>query len=166
MVLIAAGIGAAVKWFGSRRANDTGKQQGDNPVIRAMLGAINEGELEEFEQYVADDCRVAINSADVTREEGLTSGWDLWVDGIVDLRSAFPGIRWELYDELSGKDDDRDKVAIRFVSTMVVDGQTRDLEVAGFGVVEDNMLTEWHQVADYDTYNLWRRETGEEAIGN
>jgi hypothetical protein len=169
MVMIAAGVGAAVKWFGSRRrgdGDDSDDAQGDDPIVRAMFKAVNEGDLDGFKKYIGDDCRIAINSIDAAREEDLTNGWDLWADGINDLRDAFPGANWELYDELTGKDEGKHKIAIRFVSTIKVDGEEHDMEVAGFGVVEDKRLTEWHQVADMETYNQRRTQTGEDALAD
>ena len=164
MVMIAAGIGAAVKWFGSRRGDADDDVQGDDPIVRAMLKAVNEGDLDGFKEHIADDCRIAINSIDVAREENLKNGWDLWADGINDARSAFPDVHWELYDELTGKDEGKHKIAIRFVSTVTVDGEAHDFEVGGFGVVEDKKLTEWHQVGDLETYNKRRQQTGEGAL--
>lgn len=164
MVMIAAGIGAAVKWFGSRRDDSDDDAQGDDPIVRAMFKAINDGDLDGFKKHVEDDCRIAVNSIDVAREENLTNGWDLWADAIGDLRDAFPDVRWELYDELTGKDEGKDKIAIRFVSTVTVDGEAHDMEVACVGVVEDKKLTEWHQVADMETYNRRRQHTGEDAL--
>lgn len=168
MVMIAAGVGAAVKWFGSKRNGDDADDdaQGDDPIVRAMFKAINEGDLDGFKKYVADDCRIAINSIDVAREEDLKDGWDLWADALEDARNAFPGIHWELYDELTGKDEGKQKIAIRFVSTVTVDGEQHDFEIGGFGVVEDDKLTEWHQVGDLETYNKRRQATGEDAVGD
>ena len=172
MVMIAAGVGAAVKWFGSKRGDDDdgadgsdGDAQGDDPIVRAMFKAVNEGDLDGLKEHIGDDCRIAVNSTDVAREEDLTNGWDLWADALNDLRDAFPGAHWELYDELTGKDEGKHKIAIRFVSTITVDGQQHDMEVGGFGIVEDEKLTEWHQVADMETYNLRRQQTGEDALG-
>jgi ketosteroid isomerase-like protein len=168
MVMIAAAVGGAVKWFGSRRGDDHDKQagQGDDPIVRAMFKAVNDGDLDGFKEYVDSDCRLAINSLEVTRNTNVDRGFDLWADAINDARAAFPDIHWELYDELSGKDDDRHKLAVRFVSTVTVDGEKHEFEVAGFGRVEDGKLTEWHEVADQQTYNRRREQTGEEALGD
>jgi len=169
MVMIAAAAGAAVKWFGSKRGggDDDAKGPGDNPIVRAMFKAINTGDLDDFKDLVADDCRIAINSEEVARNDGsLDRGFDLWADAINDTRKAFPGIEWELYDELSAKDDDKHKIAIRFVSKVTVDGEKHEFEVAGFGIVEDDKLTEWHQVADQQTYDRRRQQTGEDAVGD
>ena len=163
MVMIAA-VGAAVKWFGSKRGGDD-DSPGDNPIVKAMFKAINEGDLDGFKKYVGDDCRIAINSIDIAREEKLTNGWDLWADAINDIRTAFPGVHWELYDELAGKDEGKHKIAVRFVSTVTVDGDEHDMEVACFGIAEDDKLTEWHQVADQTTYDRRRQQTGEDALG-
>ncbi|MGI9643140.1 MAG: nuclear transport factor 2 family protein [Acidimicrobiia bacterium] len=165
MVMIAAGIGAAVKWFGGRRDDADDDVQGDDPIVRALFKAVNEGDLDGFKEHVADDCRIAINSIDVAREENLKDGWDLWADGLDDVRTAFPDVRWELYDELAGKDEGKHKIAVRLVSTVTVDGEKHDFEVAGFGIVEDKKLTEWHQVGDLETYNKRRMQTGEGALG-
>ena len=92
MVLVAAGIGAAIKWFGSSRRDAGDDAQGNDPIVRAMFKAVNEGDLDGFKEHVADDCRIAINSLDVAREEEITDGWKLWEDAINDARDAFPGI--------------------------------------------------------------------------
>jgi hypothetical protein len=166
MVMIAAAIGGLVKWFGSTRRGDDEEAQGpgDNPIVRAMFRAVNEGDLDGFKSYVANDCRIAINSVEVTRESDLDHGFDLWADAISDARSSDPNIHWELYDELSGKDDGKDKIAIRLVSTMTVDGERQEFEVGGFGIIDDGRLVEWHQTADLETYNQRRQMTGEDAV--
>lgn len=168
MVMIAAAIGGLVKWFGSRRddGDDAGEGPGDHPIVRAMFRAMNEGDLEGLKDHIHEDCRIGINSIEVTREQNVDHGFDLWADAITDAREAFPGVKWELFDELAGEDDGKQKIAVRFVSRVTVDGDERDFEVAAFGIVEDDKLTEWHQVADQQTYDRRRTATGEEAIGN
>jgi hypothetical protein len=166
MVMIAAAIGAAVKWYGSRHKKADGDAQGDDPIVRAMFRAINDGDVDGLKDHVADDCRIAINSIELARAEHLTNGWELWADAINDIREAYPDIRWALYDELTGKDEGEHKIAIRFVSTVTVDDVVEEFEVAGFGVVDDKKLIEWHQVADLETYNRRRTASGEDAAGN
>ena len=167
MVMVAAAAGLA-KWFGSKRkgGDDVGDAPGDTPIVRAMFKAINEGDVDGFEQYVDEDCRIAINSIEIARNDDVDHGFELWADAINDARDAFPGVEWELYDELYGTDDGKDKIAIRFVSTLSVDGEEHHFEVAGFGIVEDHKLKEWHQVADQETYDRRRMQTGEEALGS
>lgn len=82
------------------------------------------------------------------------------------MRANYPDIRWELYDELSGKDDDKEKIAVRLVSRVTVDGELQEFEVGGFDTVEDDKLVEWHQTADLETHNQRRRMSGEEAVGD
>lgn len=169
MVMIAAAVGGLVKWFGSRRSegDDDAAGPGDDPIVRAMFKAINHGDLDDLEACVDPNCRIGINSLEISRNDGeLDRGFDLWADAIDDTRAAFPDVHWELYDELSGKDDDKRKIAVRFVSTLTVDGEQYQLEVAGFGIVEDGKLTEWHQVADQETYDRRRQQTGEAELGD
>jgi ketosteroid isomerase-like protein len=166
MVLVAAVAGLAT-WFGSKRGgnDDDAKAPGDDPIVRAMFKAVNTGDLDDLKDLVDKDCRIAINSQELTRKDGsLDRGFALWADAINDTRDTFPGFSWELYDELSGKDDDKHKLAIRFVSKVTVDGKDYEFEVAAFGIVEDKKLTEWHQVADQATYDRWREQTGEGAV--
>jgi limonene-1,2-epoxide hydrolase len=166
--MIAAAIGGLVKWFGSARkgGDDEAQGPGDHPVVRAMFGAVNEGDLDGFRPHVHPDCRIAVNSLEITREDGLDHGFDLWADGINDMRAADPSIRWELYDELSGADDGKEKIAVRLVSRITVDGELQEFEVGGFGIVEDDKLIEWHQTADLETYNVRRQMSGEGAVGD
>jgi len=167
MVLVAAAVGGVAKWFGSKRGDgddDDSGGQGDDPIVKAMFKAFNTGDLDDFKDLVDPDCRIAINSIEVTRGK-KDRGFDLWSEAVNDLRDAFPDVHWELYDELSGKDDDTHKIAVRFVSTVTVDGEKHQFEVAGFGVVVDKKLKEWHQVADQETYDRRRQQTGEDPLG-
>jgi hypothetical protein len=165
MVMVAVAA-AAVKWFGSKRGDDDDDVQGDDPIVQAMFKAVNLGKLDDLEDLVNDDCKMTLNSYELTRNDGqLDRGPKLWADAINDLRQANPEVRWDLYDELTGKDEGKHKIAIRFVSTVTTDGETEQMEVACYGIVEHKKLTEWHQVADTETYDRRRRETGEDAVG-
>jgi len=167
MVMVAAAA-AAAKWFGSRRSDDDDDAdgQGDDPIVKALFKAVNKGELGDLEDLVHADCAITLNSIKLERNGELESGPKLFADAIHDMRDAYPDVRWELYDELTGKDDDKHKIAIRFVSTITDGGKQQEMEVACFGIVEHKKLTEWHQVADMDTYNTRRQQTGEDAVGN
>ena len=166
MVMIAAAVGAAVKWFGSTRDDADDDVQGDDPIVRALFEAVNEGKIDDLKKLIDDGCTIWVNSEQVARNDGsLDHGPDLWDDAISDLRTAHPDVRWELYDELTGKDEGEHKIAIRFVSKVTIDGTQDENEVACFGIVEDKKLTEWHQVTDMENYNQRRADTGEDAVG-
>jgi len=167
MVMVAA-AGAAVKWFGSRRKGDEGATgQGDTKIVKALFKAANHGDFDDFLALVDDDCRVSINSEELTRNDGkLDRGPKLFEDALDDMRTASPDVRWDLYDELSGKDDGDHKIAIRFVSSSTVDGAKDELEVACWGVVKNDKLTEWHQTADQAAYDRRRERSGEGTVGD
>lgn len=167
MVMVAAAA-AAAKWFGSKRKGDgDGDDPGDSPIVRALFKAVNHGELDDLKGLVDKGCRVTLNSYDIVRNDDvLDRGPELFADAVSDMRKANPDVEWELYDELSHTDDGEHKIAVRFVSKSTVDGAMDELEVAAFGIVHDKKLTEWHQVADMDTYNARRQQTGEDAVGN
>jgi hypothetical protein len=165
MVMVAAAIGGLAKWFGSRRSDDGDPlEQGDNPIVRALFRAVNEGDLDGLRDRIDDNCRIAVNSIEVTREGDLDKGFDLWADGINDMRSTYPDVEWELFDELSGEDDGKQKISIRLVSRITVDGELQEFEIGGFGIVSDAKLTEWHQTADLETYNQRRQMSGEDSL--
>lgn len=163
MVLV-AGAAAAVKWFGSRRDDADDEVQGDDPIVQAIFRAVNKGELDDLKKLVDDDCRIYLDAYELSRGD-FDRGPDLWTDAINDLRRTYPDVRWELYDELTGKDEGKDKIAIRFVSKTKIDGKKAEFPVACFGIVEKKKLVEWHQVADVDTYSSRRVETGADAVG-
>ena len=165
MVMIAAAVGAAAKWFGSKRDDAGDDAQGDDPIVKALFKAVNDGEIDGLKKLIDDSCTIWVNSEQLDRNDGeLTHGPGLWGDALGDMRTAHPEVHWELYDELTGTDEGKHKIAIRFVSTATVDGAKDEFEVACFGIVEDKKLTEWHQVTDMDTYNRRRGDTGEDAI--
>ena len=164
MVMVAA-VGAAVKWFGNRRSDADDEVQGDDPIVRAMFKAVNEGSIDDFTKLVDDHCTIWVNSEQLARNGNtLIEGPELWDDAFRDLRTAYPDVRWELYDELTGKDEGKQKIAIRYVSTVTVDGDTDEYEVACVGIVENKKLIEWHQVTDLESYNRRRAETGEGTV--
>ena len=103
MVMVAA-VGAAVKWFGNRRSDADDEVQGDDPIVRAMFKAVNEGSIDDFTKLVDDHCTIWVNSEQLARNGNtLIEGPELWDDAFRDLRTAYPDVRWELYDELTGK---------------------------------------------------------------
>lgn len=169
MVIILTAVGLAAKWYGSRRKDADEDVQGDDPIVRAMFKAFNDGDLDDLLTHIDADCRVTLNSWDLARsgmgDDRLERGPELWIDAIEDTRRAFPDVRWELYDELVAKDEGEQKIAIRFVSTVMLDGEEHQIEFAAFGVVKDKKVTQWHQVADMESYNLRRDRTGERAVG-
>lgn len=164
MVMVAAAIGGLAKWFGSKREDEDAQEPGDNPIVRALFRAVNEGDLDGLRSHIDDDCRIAVNSIEITREGGLDKGFGLWADGISDIRGAYPDVTWELFDELSGNDDGKHKLAIRLVSKITVGGELQEFEIGGFGIVNDDKLVEWHQTADLETYNERRQMSGEDSV--
>ena len=138
MVLIAAAIGLAAKKFGSKRDDSDKDVQGDNPIVRALFKAVNLGETDDLMDLVSDDCTFTMNSYQVTRIAGaLDRGPKLLADAITDSRRSLLDVHWELYDELGGKDEGEQKIAIRFVSSATIDGQKEDWEVSAFGIVKE-----------------------------
>jgi hypothetical protein len=76
------------------------------------------------------------------------------------FRQQFPGIRWELYDELDGEDEGIDKLAFRFVLRATIDGEEHDVEVAVFANLEDDKVTVWREVLDMTLANERRAAAG------
>lgn len=90
----------------------------------------------------------------MAREEDLEHGFDLWADGITDARPVDHDLRWEL----SGKD----KIAVRLVSMMTVEGENHEFEVGGIRIADDGRFVESHRTADLETCNR-RQMTGGSA---
>ena len=156
MVMISIAVGAiAKKFFGKKRDDAEGDVQGDNAIVRAMFRAVNTGDDADLRERLHPELRVYVNDYPVTdavRDHGPL----LLVEAVSELRANLPDIRWELYDELAGKDEGKQKLAVRFSSMSTIDGDEVDFSVAGFGVVEDDKLIEWRQVADLATYEVHR----------
>lgn len=154
MITIAAGA-VAKKFFGTGRKDSDQEVQGDHPIVRAMFQAINTGDDDALRDCLDPELRVYINDYPVT-DHVRDHGPMLLLEAMNDLRLNLPDIRWELYDELSGKDDGAEKIAIRFASKSTLGGAETDFSVAGFGVVQDGSLIEWRQVADLETFEAHR----------
>ena len=126
MVMIGLAVGAVAKWFGSRRGDADDEVQGDDPIVRAMFKAVNLGEYDDFLDLVHDDCRIYVNSYEIARNDNnLDHGPELWADAFTDLRDV-EKMHWELYDELTGKDEGKQKISVRIVSTWTIDGIEED----------------------------------------
>ena len=156
MALISVAVGAiAAKFFGKERDDADEDAQGDHPIVRAMFLAVNTGEDGDLRELLHPEFRIYMNDypvPDPVRDHGPM----LMLEAIHDLRLNLPDIHWELYDELSGKDQGDEKISIRFSSKCTMDGAEVDFSVAGFGVVEDDKLIEWRQVGDLETYEAHR----------
>ena len=159
MALISVAVGAvAAKFFGKKRSDSDEEAQGDHPIVRAIFLAVNTGEDGDLRDLLHPELRLYMNDypvPDPVRDHGPM----LILEEINDLRLNLPDIHWELYDELSGKDQGDEKIAIRFSSKCTMDGAEIDFSVAGFGVVQDGKLIEWRQVADLETYEAHRAAT-------
>ena len=156
MVMISIAVGAvAAKFFGKKRTDADEDVQGDHPIVRAMFRAINTGEDNDLRELLHPDLRLYVNDypvVDHVRDHGPM----LVLEAFNDLRLNLPDIRWELYDELSGKDEGEQKIAIRFSSQSTLDGVEVDFSIAAFGIVRDEQLIEWRQVADLETFESHR----------
>lgn len=75
---------------------------------------------------------------------------------MVMISVAVGVIAKKLFDELAGKDAGEQKLAIRYSSRSTIDGDDVELSVAGFGILEDDKLIEWRQIADLETFEAHR----------
>ena len=159
MALISVAVGAiAARFFGKKRDDADEDAQGDHPIVRAMFLAVNTGEDGDLRDLLHPELRLYMNDypvPDPVRDHGPM----LMLEEINDLRLNLPDIHWELYDELSGKDQGDDKIAFRFCSTCMMDGEQVEFSVAAFGVVQDDKLIELRQVGDLEMYEAHRAAT-------
>jgi ketosteroid isomerase-like protein len=163
MVLIATAVGAAFKFFGSGRDDQDDDAQGDHPIVRALFGAINTGDFTGVDDVISEECEVYANGYRL-ESASADRGPDLMIETMKAFREELDDCNWKLYDELSGKDDGIEKIAIRFVSSATIDGKHHEVEVAVFARVEDDKLTEWREVLDMTLSNQRREAAGLPAI--
>lgn len=160
MVLISMAIGfVATRFFGKDRDDADQDVQGDLPFVRAAFAAMNEGEFDALRELIDDGCRVYANGHRLQRGS-FDLGPEVIVGTIQAFRDELPDLRWELYDELAGKDDGVAKVAFRFVSSATVDGKVHQVEVAMFIILEDGKAIEWREVLDMTLANERRTAAG------
>lgn len=156
MVMISIAVGAiATKFFGKQRDDSHETVQGEHRIVRAMFRAINTGDHNDLRGCLHPELRVYLNDYPVT-DPVRDHGPMLLLEAMHDLRLNLPDIRWELYDELAGKDEGDEKLAIRFSSKSTLGGEETDFSVAAFGIVKDDLLIEWRQVADLETFEAHR----------
>jgi ketosteroid isomerase-like protein len=158
MVLIATAVGAAFKFFGSDRDDADDDVQGDHPTVRALFRAVNTGDFTELEDVIHEDCEAYANGYRL-KSDSADCGPELMIATLKTIREELDDYAWELYDELSGKDDGIEKLAIRFVSSATIGGEHHEVEVAGFATIDDK-LAEWREVLDMTLSNERREAAG------
>lgn len=159
MVLIATAIGAAFKYFGDDRDDASDDAQGDHPIVRALFRAVNTGDFTGVDDLVDEDCEAYANGYRLN-SDSADRGPDLMVETMKTFRDELDDYAWKLYDEVSGKDDGIEKLAIRFVSSATIDGEHHEVEVAVFARIEDDKITEWREVLDMTLSNQRRQAAG------
>ena len=160
MVLISIGVGAIAKRFFGKNRNDKDEDvQGDHPIARALFRAMNSDEFDDLEAVIDDDCEVYANGFRLSRGS-VDHGPELITGSMRAFREELPDVRWKLYDELAGKDNKTDKLALRFVSRATIDGDDHQVEVAAFAILEDDKVTEWREVLDMTLSNERRAASG------
>lgn len=165
MVLISMAIGfVAARFFGKNRHDADQDVQGDDPLVQAVFAAINKGEFDRLRDVLDEECKVYANGYRLTTE-ATDHGPDIIIRTLQRYREELAEIRWELYDEVSGKDNKVDKTAFRFVSYAEVGGEAQETEVAVFAVKEHGRVLEWRQVLDMTIANEARAAAGLPLIG-
>jgi ketosteroid isomerase-like protein len=165
MVLISMAVGfVATRFFGRDRPDADQDVQGDEPFVQAVFRAINGGEFDRLRDMLDDECEVYANGYRLVTQE-KDRGPDVIVDTLRRYRQKLAKIRWELYDEVTGKDDGVKKTAFRFVSYADIDGEAHETEVAVFAVQEHGKVTEWRQVLDLALANKARAAAGFPLLG-
>lgn len=159
MVLIGAAIGAAFKFFGNDR-NDAGDDaQGDHPIVRALFRAANSRDFSGVDDIIDADCEFFANGFSL-QGESTPSGPDFAAGTLRTVQAELDDYRWQLFDELSGRDDGVEKIAIRFVATATIDGEDDSVEIAAFATIKDDKIIEWREVLDMTLANRRRKAAG------
>ena len=158
-LLISAAI-LAIKKHGDKSDDADDDVQGEHPATRFLFRAANAGDYEGIEDVVDDDFGAYANGYAMLSEE-TDRGPDLLV-GLFDYwGQAIPDMRWELYDEVSGKQKDKSElVTFRFVATGTIAGAKHDIELAAFVRVIDKKMTEMRLVTDLTIFNEYRAAVG------
>lgn len=159
MVITATAIGAAIKFFGRDRKDADDDTQGDHPIVRRFFGAVNAGDYSEFADVIHEDCEAYANGYRLA-VASVDHGPDLLVATFRGMAEELPDWKVQLFDEVAGKDDGVEKLAIRFVSSATIDEKYHEVEVAVFARVEDGKLTEWREVLDMTLANERRAASG------
>jgi hypothetical protein len=158
-LLIGAGL-LLYKAFGHKSDDADENAQGEHPVTRFMFNAMNTGDFEGVEDIAADDFKAFADGYPLLMEDA-DQGPALLETLFSNFRDALSDVRWELYDEAVQKQPDKTELlALRFVSTQTLDGESREIEIATFAKVTDKKLTEWRMVVDLTIFNELRNAAG------
>ncbi|MFV2062792.1 MAG: hypothetical protein ACC726_04670 [Chloroflexota bacterium] len=104
---------------------------------------MNTGDFDGVEDIVAVDIRAFADGYPLLMDEA-DQGPALLRAIFSNYREALADVRWELCDEAVQKQPDKSELlALRFVSTQTLAGESREIEIATFAKVTDKKLTEW-----------------------
>ena len=158
-LLISAAI-VAIKKHGDKNDDADDDVQGKHPATRLLFRAANAADYDDIEGMVGEDFQAYANGYAMLAEE-TDRGPELLVDLFEYWRKAIPDKRWELYDEVSGKQQDKSElISFRFVATGTIDGTKHDIELAAFVRVIDKKLVEMRLVTDMTIFNEYRAAIG------
>lgn len=158
--LLIAAAAFAIKKFGNKSDDADEDVQGKHPATRFLFRAANAGDYDDVEDAVGEDFQAYANGYAMLAAE-TDRGPALLVDLFDYWRQAIPDERWELYDEVSGKQEDKSElVSLRFVAGGTIDGTVHDIEIAAFIRVVDKKITEMRLVTDLTIFNEYRAAIG------
>ena len=125
-----------------------------------MFNAMNTGDFEGVEDIAADDFRAFADGYPLLMDEA-DKGPALLETLFSNFREALSDVRWELYDEAVQKQPDKSELlALRFVSTQTLAGESSEIEIATFARITENKLEEWRMVVDLTIFNELRHAAG------
>ena len=158
-LLISAAI-LAIKKFGNRSDDADEDVQGKHPATRLLFRAANAGDYDDVEDLVSVDFGAYANGYTMLAEE--TDRGPALLVGLFDYwRKAIPDERRQLYDEVSGKEEDKSElVSMRFVASGTIEGSEHDIEIDAFTRVVDKKLVEMRLVTDLTVFNEYRASIG------
>jgi predicted ester cyclase len=104
--------------------------QPKDPAVRFLLGAWNDGDLEEAHEHIAPDCEIYANGLAL---EGEHAGPAMITQAIESWRAIVPDLTMELTQEIA----DKHRIAVEFRITGTEPGPASESEAAGGAIDVD-----------------------------
>ena len=160
-----------IRSFGEKPTDADDDVQGDRPITEFLFEAANSGDYANAPDLVSENFAAYVNGHRLGHGFGAAdSGPDLLTSILSYHTKGVEDSFWLLYDEVDGgtgqatSDSDR-LIAVRFVASGTVDGDHREIEIAGFLKVTNHKLSELRLVTDLTTFNEIREAAGLRALG-
>ena len=108
----------------------------ESPIVKFWLDSLNDGEMDEVEDFIAPDFVWYANDVEVQRSNPGDDVYQLYRENVAFIRALLPDVQVLLKDEVIGEDD----IAVRCAITGTHTGDVPGIPASGNEVAWDQVI--------------------------